>query len=297
MTGRIEGRKTYNSSKLHWIVHLRGDGIYTNQLFFLIMILSKIPGFFVCRPQRIVRLFLVFMLLIPAIQVQACHLSHVQLDSVVNLNPGYDVFATLCIGGGVSGQVTGANSHTGEFGFGFYSSCTDTLDISYFTPSLVGDSTGTTSQGHNVGPVPGSPFGAEGFVLYSPVSPRPYLMCVNNPAKCGSPHQQCFQIRFRFDHFLPDSLRVFGIEGNGNAAGGCTYDPDMYISFKDYDPDEQCYLDVQPGLKREKSETEIGVWWQFPDAGPGMRGNQNDCQPYICRADAFSCYLLDESNS
>lgn len=247
----------------------RMENVLTNYLL-ISMLFSKKYHF-------IAYLLLSFICLYPTGKLQACHQSYVQLDSVVALNPGYDVYTTLCIGGGVTGKVKGADSHTGEFGFGFYSSCTDTLDISYFTLSISADSTGATNQGINIGPIPGSPFGTEGFVLYSTLSPHPYLMCVNNPAKCGSPHQQCFQFRFRFDDFLPDSMRVFGVEGNGNAAGGCTFDADMYISFKDYDPDEQCFIDWMPGLPEEEANTRFGESWELSGQANSTVGQKKDC--------------------
>lgn len=172
----------------------------------------------------------------------ACNLSYVQLDSVIPVGNDYDIFVTLCIGGGIIGASTGADGGTGDFAFGFYSSCTNNIVLSSFTPSVTGDTTGVTNIGFNAGPAPQPPFGTQATILYTSNTIN-QLMCVSTTAGCGRPHQQCFPFVFRTD-VIPDSIRMFGIEGSSNPVAGCYLDPDMVMDFAAYNPGGMCCSDV-----------------------------------------------------
>lgn len=160
-----------------------------------------------------------FLLFLPSWSpVQACDRSDLTLDSLVQVGNEYDVYLTLCVGGGRLGANQGADNFTGDFALGFYS-CQDTVNFSNFTPSITSDTTGVTAVVSDVGPVAAAPFGTQGTLFFN--SSGQQLMCVQNSNQCGLPHTQCWQLVIRMD-VVPDSIRVFGIEGTSNPAGGCT---------------------------------------------------------------------------
>lgn len=160
--------------------------------------------------------------------VRACDRSEIVLDSIVPAGLEHDIYLTLCVGGGVTGANQGGGSNTTNIFFAFYS-CLDSLRFSYFTPSITADTTGETLIGTNFGPVSSGPLQNQGLIQYiSPTSGD--FMCISNVADCGYPHTQCFSMRFRVDA-IPDSLKVLGLEGNGNPLSGCSSDPDNTIRF------------------------------------------------------------------
>lgn len=172
----------------------------------------------------------------------ACNLSYSQLDSVVPAGNDFDIYVSVCIGGGIIGAATGADGGTGDFAFGFYTSCTNNISFSSFTPFVTGDTTGITNFAFDVGPAPQAPFGTQGTILYTSNSNN-QLMCVSTTASCGRPHQQCFSFVFRID-VVPDSIRMFGIEGSSNPIAGCYNHIDQVMDFSAYNPGGVCCTDV-----------------------------------------------------
>ena len=164
---------------------------------------------------------------------KACNNSDVALDSIIQVGTEYDIYVTLCIGAGRQGAVQGADGPTNEFAFAFYTCNAGPINISSWTPTITGDTTGVTATGFNTGPQPSPPFGAQGTVLYDPQGQD--LTCISNPNQCGLPHIQCFQFVFRVD-VIPDSIRVFGVEGAGSPTSGCYPDADMLVDLSSQSP-------------------------------------------------------------
>ncbi|MEM0996380.1 MAG: T9SS type A sorting domain-containing protein [Bacteroidota bacterium] len=174
-------------------------------------------------------LCLILLFLLAPLSPRACNLSYVQLDSVTDTGNGqWDIYVTACVGAGISGFSKGGAADTYTFAFVFYSSCNASLAISEFPASVKGNETGAEYWGFNFGPV-GPPFDAQAAVLYLNPSYQPFV-CVNATGICGPRHSQCDQYRFRVAE-LPDSIRVLGFEGAGNALGGCYPDADMMVDI------------------------------------------------------------------
>ena len=53
-------------------------------------------------------------------QAHSCHRSYVECDSVVQRNGYYDIYVTVCMGGGVTGNTFGAINHTKTVAFNFF---------------------------------------------------------------------------------------------------------------------------------------------------------------------------------
>lgn len=152
----------------------------------------------------------------------ACDRSSIQLDSLVSSGGNYDIYITQLVGGGVTGAVRGASNSTFTFAYAFYGA--PTLGFSFFTPSLTADSTGVTNPGANFGPAFGSVF-TIGYV-----STGNAYACINSTAICGNAHADVKQVHFTVDQ-VPDSIRLFGIEGAGNPLSGCYPNIDMLVDF------------------------------------------------------------------
>jgi len=153
---------------------------------------------------------------------QACDRTEIVLDSIVFDGANYNVYITQNLGAGIIGTTKGAGNDTFTFAYAFYGQ--PSLSISFFTPSLTGDSTGVTNPGVNVGPAFGSQF-AIGYLSGG----SPYA-CVSSTALCGIPHTDVKQVAFTLSE-LPDSIRLFGMEGTGNPLAGCYPDADMLVDF------------------------------------------------------------------
>lgn len=172
----------------------------------------------------------------------ACNLSSMTYCGITpggTLVPGFPLDSTicinLCVGYGRTGLVLGADNDTRSFFFSFYSSLPLTLR-GFFPPTVSsppGVGAGTcTNLGMSLGAQP-APFGCDEMVAYidpgyygtPPCVTRPYA-CVTSTVICGNVAQQCTTYYFQFNR-VPDSVRVFGIEGGGNPLGGCTWDTDM----------------------------------------------------------------------
>lgn len=179
----------------------------------------------------------------------ACNLSSVSLTSVVyNPGPGtYTINFQLNVGQGRSGNLTGADGDTRTIAIAFYRSC-GPMSISSMSPTtLNGAFTGCNMPGYDLGPQ-GVPFNCQ--AMYTYIDPGYYGVppCVTQPfgcivstTLCGNVQSAAYNMSVTVNQ-MPDSLRVFGVEGAGNPVGGCYPNMDMMISFTQ--PTLQC-----PGMQ------------------------------------------------
>ena len=141
----------------------------------------------------------------------------------------YRIYVNLCLGGGITGSSMGAADDTRTMAFSFYSS-NASMSLLSFTPAMAtGDSSGISMVGVNYGPA-GAPFGNRGNLLFLDPGGPTGFMCVSSINDCGMRHTQCDQYSFLVNA-LPDSIRLFGAEGNGNPMGGCFMEPDMVVAL------------------------------------------------------------------
>lgn len=164
----------------------------------------------------------------------SCNLSDVSLLSITGTGP-YTITIKLCIGGGRTGTVKGADNDTRTVIFAFYES--GSFTISSFSPAnMTGSFTTCSMPGANIG-AQGSPFNSKGTIIYvdpgyygtAPCVTKPY-QCITSTANCGNVTQQCTNFSF-VTNVIPDSMRVFGVEGGGNPVAGCMPNADMFIDF------------------------------------------------------------------
>lgn len=158
----------------------------------------------------------------------ACDRSSISYTGVTS-GPGgtLDLHLTLCVGGGILGSDRGADGNTGRFIFAF-SSALPGFTVNSWTPSPgpTSDTTGTLYPGTNVGPQPA--FNAAQAIYFN--SGANWYACVNNTAACGLPHTDCVDMIFNVN-FMPDSMRVYGIEGGDNFFDGCYPNSTMVTDF------------------------------------------------------------------
>lgn len=154
---------------------------------------------------------------------QACDRSQYQLDSATFDGTNYTLYTTFCVGGGVVGSTRGADNWTGTIAFGVFGAPTMTF-IGFTPASLTSDTTMCTNPSTTFS---GS-FGANFGVAY--ISPGCFYTCVSSTALCGRPHSDCNQIVLTVSE-IPDSIRLFGLEGTGNPVAGCYPNPDLLIDF------------------------------------------------------------------
>jgi hypothetical protein len=160
----------------------------------------------------------------------ACNLSSVYLVNISGTGP-YTVEIQICVGYGGNGATSGAGGNTGNINIALYGDSTMTLNS--FSPSyLIGPVSGDTLTGSNVGALT-TPIVSGANLAYSNASG--VYACVGSPATCGSTSQSCFNVSVVLSSF-PDSLRVFGLEGNSSLTSGCSNDSDMLLTFSAYLP-------------------------------------------------------------
>lgn len=145
--------------------------------------------------------------------IKACHQSQFVLDSISFDGTNYTVFTTFCIGAGVGG----GDDATTTFAFGIFGSPSIQM-VGYSPSSVTSDSTGCTSNASTFSSAPGIP--SDTGIVFFPTSAVCPFACVNNLATCGSSYSDCHKIQFTFNE-LPDSIRLYGSEGNGNVVTGC----------------------------------------------------------------------------
>ncbi len=180
-----------------------------------------------------------FFVLGGAMALQACNLSQVGPNFTVTPGPGPDttIAFQVCFGGGVTGTTNGANGDTRSIAFGWFDANPGFNVVSFLPLNITGASTGCTMPGNNFGAIPAAPYFTQGTVLYidpgyygiPPCVTTPFT-CITSTAACGTVFQQCINFSFVVSQ-VPDSMRVFGVEGGGNAIAGCYPNADMLIIF------------------------------------------------------------------
>ena len=186
---------------------------------------------------KLVVLAILFSGLVPQI-TQACNLTFTNLISLDLSGPNPVVNARLCIGAGRTGPLNGADGDTFDFAWGFYGDNGGPVNILNFTPAAITSSfTNCTMLGYDVGAAPFPPFFSQGTLYYAmdiyadpDCATGPGFTCITSSALCGPEHQQCINFSFTLSE-VPDSIRVFGVEGGGNPSAGCYPNPDMLLDF------------------------------------------------------------------
>lgn len=161
---------------------------------------------------------------LPTISSQAqCDSSSLTFIAVNAAGGGtFDLTVEYCIGGGVLGTTTGASASTTTFAFGFYGTG---ITVNSYPASLTSDSTACTNTSNLI------PGGLGSDVAVGYITPGCTFNCVSSTAACGTPHSDCQTIVFNLNQ-LPDSMRLFGAEGNGNPFAGCYPNSDMALNFQ-----------------------------------------------------------------
>lgn len=172
---------------------------------------------------------------------KACDRSRLIFDSVAAGGGGtFNIYLTLCVGGGILGSDRGADGNTGRFIMSFSAGAGFTVNSWTPNPGPTSDTLGTTYPGVNVGPQPA--FNAQQAIYFNNSSN--WYSCVNSTAACGLPHTDCTQLIFNTNS-LPDSIRVYGIEGGDNFFDGCYPNITMLIDFTSL-PVSWAHFDVTP---------------------------------------------------
>lgn len=186
------------------------------------------------------------------------------LDSIVCEGGNYRIYVNLCIGAGVTGMAQGAGGSTREFAFGLYSA-SSSMSVLNFTPATVsGDSTGSTYTGANMGPI--ATIGTQATVAYLSYQTTTPFTCVSTNNQCGMKHTQCDQYSFLVSE-IPDSIRVFGIEGDGNIMQGCL-DTDMVLQGlqkPDVGPDTLICRGDTINLGLQAAQSGMNYLWSPPN--------------------------------
>lgn len=171
---------------------------------------------------------------------QFCSNSSLTFDSISSAGGGnFNIRVRLCVGGGILGGVSGAGGNTGRFLFSF-SSSQPGFSVSAFTTPIVGDTTSINYNGVNVGAQP--VFNATVAIFYN--NTANWFTCVTSTVACGRPHVDCNLITFTTNG-IPDSLRVYGIEGGDNLFGGCLMNSKMVIDFAAVLPVNLLHFDLK----------------------------------------------------
>lgn len=170
----------------------------------------------------------------------SCNLSSASLIRYhKNLFGYYDIQLEVCIGYGRTGSAAGADNNTRSISFAWYSQ-DNFFQIINFSPENITSSRGfsdCTMQGRDIGPQ-GAPYNSQATIVYvdpgyygeEPCLSHPYA-CITNTQLCGNIGQQCIYYNFT-TYSIPDSIRIFGIEGDGFPLSGCYLDRDMTIAFE-----------------------------------------------------------------
>jgi hypothetical protein len=171
--------------------------------------------------------------------VEACNLSAISVCGISGSAPNITVCLRVCSGYGRTGTTKGADNDTRSLSFGWYDTPAAGFTISSFLPANITSARGfsnCTMPGVNIG-AQGPPYNSAGTIIYvdpgyygiPPCNSQPFG-CVTSTALCGNAAQQCINYTFVMNR-LPDSVRVFGVEGGGNPVAGCYPDADMMINF------------------------------------------------------------------
>lgn len=180
---------------------------------------------------------------------QSCPSSSLTLNSVNVLGGGlFELDVRLCIGGGILGTTAGAGGSTDNFVFSFSGAG---IVVSTFPINLTSDSTGCGISGTSTGPLP--VINADEAIFYTTAACS--YTCVSSTALCGHVHVDCKDYLFTVN-MIPDSIRVYGIEGAGNPFAGCIFASNMLIDFTST-------LDVEWGELSSQWQTDrLQLNWQ-----------------------------------
>ncbi len=217
------------------------------------------------------RLLVLFSLLLlgNAGALNACNLSDLTFCGATTsplLNSSFPndtlICLTVCNGYGKTGTSLGADSDTRSLGFGWYDHQAGFV-IRAFTPTSITSGRGfddCTMPGADIG-AQGAPYNSQATILFvdpgyygfAPCADQPFG-CISSTADCGNLAQQCITYTFQVNR-IPDSVRVFGIEGAGNPIDGCYPDADMMHFFNDPTAIEWAGIE---GVARDRT---IAVKW------------------------------------
>ncbi len=190
--------------------------------------------------------FALVVLLFASTSLQACNLSDLTPISITGgpLGP-FVIRYRLCVGMGITGGIKGGDQITSSMYFGFYDSQPGFTVLAFTPANLAGPAVGVPPvpcimPGTNFGPDPY--FGLQGEVIYNdpgyygnaPCAQHSYG-CVSSTLFCGGVRSYCQVLTVTVNQ-IPDSMRVFGVEGGGNPVGGCYPNPDMMINFNSFLP-------------------------------------------------------------
>lgn len=171
---------------------------------------------------KALRLLILLSLTFNLNEVVACTGGSLTLDNFQPNGSNFDITVTLCMGGGQGG----AAGDTDNFFFSFFKS--GGLTVSSYTLNVT-SAINVTYDAYDQGA--GSYPSGEGTILYTDNCFIPVcgpFECITN-AGCGTAHTTCRQFIFTVST-TPDSMRVFGIEGNGDPLGGCYPNTNMLIT-------------------------------------------------------------------
>jgi hypothetical protein len=181
-----------------------------------------------------------FVLLVYSGPPKACNLSDISLCGVTpGPGPNWTICIIGCNGYGRTGVSKGADNDTRSISFAWYDSNPGFAIVSYLPSQIVSarPMNKCTMPGQGpFGPL-GPPYDADDVVIY--VDPGYYgaepclssaFGCINSALQCGNVAQQCITYTFVVNQ-VPDSVRLFGVEGGGNPVAGCYPNADMLIDF------------------------------------------------------------------
>jgi hypothetical protein len=170
---------------------------------------------------------------------RACNLSYISLCGVTSgPGPNWTICVEACTGYGRTGATKGAGDDTRSISFGWYDADTGFSVISFLPASIISGRGFSNCEmlGVDIG-AQGIPYNSQGTIIYvdpgyynvPPCNSQPFG-CVSLTSLCGNASQQCITYTFVVNQ-VPDSLRLFGVEGGGNPVAGCYPDADMLIDF------------------------------------------------------------------
>jgi len=183
-------------------------------------------------------------------EAMACIGGSLTLDNFQPNGSNFDITVTLCMGGGEGG----ATDDTDNFFFSFFK--TGGITVSSYTPNVT-SFISVQYDAYDLGP--GTYPAGDGTIMYTDNCFVPScgpFECITNGG-CGTAHTTCRQFIFTVST-TPDSMRVFGIEGNGDPQAGCYPNTNMRITNFEVLPVELESFSASAG--------EGGVWLQWRTA-------------------------------
>lgn len=179
--------------------------------------------------------FLIFCFLLINAYSFSCNLSDLTLLSITGTGP-YTTTVRLCVGYGRTGATSGSDGATRTIAFGIYRA--GGITVSSFLPADITSPRGfalCTMSGVDIG-AQGPPFNSDATIMYvdpgyygvAPCVTQPFC-CNTTTALCGNVAQGCINFTFVTNNCW-DSIRVFGVEGDGNPVAGCMPNPDMILA-------------------------------------------------------------------